>query len=60
MSVQLPIEHACHAPSAMKEGSQALGPAQDGLRMLPMEVWIIAAIYFATIGGGVVAAIKVL
>lgn len=58
MTVQSPIERACQALSAIDEGKQADEPVQGQARGLPKECWIVAAIYLASIGSGVFAAIR--
>ena len=56
--VQSPIERACHASSAIDDGSHALVPVQRQFRALPAECWMIATLWLASIGSGVFAAVK--
>lgn len=58
MTVQSPIERACHASSAIDGGSRALVPVQSQFRALPAECWMIATLYLAFIGSGVFAVAK--
>jgi hypothetical protein len=58
VTVQSPIERACHASSAIDDVGSALVPVQRQLRELSAECWMIATLYLASIGSGVFAAFK--